>query len=977
MIGLYNLIIIVLLYFNDLDFFPARQFTVCLLGVIFRQNFVFLTFKVLIIYHASYNFSYFLYYCKLAILISQNKNGRSPTRASQNYPTTSNVGGSQPDLSKLSNVHVDSQITFRKRKEPERDECQCSAEVRDMRSEIVRIGSLLEKYVDSNENILLKMHENIADIKEQISDMKTSNEQTINTIRNTMGGIMTQINDIKSTTTSVLAEQTEIKEHVKNLEMSISLGETKMKSLEAEITNIKQSSQTTTFTQEKQLHQEEQIIQEVQNRNNREKNIVLVGLPESSLSNREERMSKDENDVLRIITSLSTEIPKPIKVFRIGKYKLGKNRSLKVCFDGIGPAKQLLRNKDKLPDDIKIYSDQTPAQQHYLKVLKDELKRRENNGLTYQLPNYTHYFNYRTNSIGGGVSAYVHNDLKHCLSESKYVGGNNYLWIHLEKYGLDVGVVYNPGHTNFKDFLEEYELQLENRRRAIIFGDFNIDLLVKDKETKEYNQLLKESGHKIINKINKKHYTRECKTRKSILDHICTNLHKDNFHMILVDSSLSDHRQLYLEIKNIKSPPKSYSHYEAINYSKLYDSMKTMELQKVKDYTELETLIKRCTNESKVNKTKILNLPQKDWINKEVLIEIDKRNALWLELKKNPDSEALKEDFRNKRNEVTKLIHDTKKTYYYKEFVKRKNDPKKIWNLVNTLTVNKLKRSCAPPKLILNSKEIKDPHDICQTFNSYFSSIGTLLANEIPSKFHHDCIYALPQPIRTNSKLSHFEPCGEKEISDIINSLDPNCSVGLDGISTKVIKCTKNLISTKLAECFNKLFDDATFPDTMKIAKVTPIFKSGLKTDPGNYRPISVLPALSKILEKTLHVRLEKYLESISFISERQYGFRSKSNTLTATIDLITKIKQNIDDRKIVLGIFIDLKKAFDTHNFIIRYPHISEISSRLMYLRKNWPIILLRTNHSFNYCSILYFYFVLFCNSYVSYGHCTILNLI
>lgn len=307
---------------------------------------------------------------------------RSPTPAPQNYPTTSNVGGSQPDLSKLSNVHVDSQITFRKRKEPERDECQCSAEVRDMRSEIVRIGSLLEKYVESNENILLKMQENIADIKEQIGDMKTSNEQTINTIRNTMGGIMTQINDIKSTTTSVLAEQTEIKEHVKKFEMSISLGETKMKSLEAEITNIKQSSQTTTFTQEKQLHQEEQIIQEVQNRNNREKNIVLVGLPESSLSNREERMSKDENDVLRIITSLSTEIPKPIKVFRIGKYKLGKNRSLKVCFDGIGPAKQLLRNKDKLPDDIKIYSDQTPAQQHYLKVLKDELKRRENNGET-------------------------------------------------------------------------------------------------------------------------------------------------------------------------------------------------------------------------------------------------------------------------------------------------------------------------------------------------------------------------------------------------------------------------------------------------------------------------------------------------------------------------------------------------------------------------------------------------------------------
>lgn len=97
----------------------------------------------------------------------------------------------------------------------------------------------------------------------------------------------------------------------------------------------------------------------------------------------------------------------------------------------------------------------------------------ERQTLQLQLPNYTHYYNIRNDTMGGGVSAYIHNDLKHSLSDSKYVGGNNYLWIKLEKYGLEVGVIYNPGNIN-ESFFEEYESQLETRRRAIVFGDFNI-----------------------------------------------------------------------------------------------------------------------------------------------------------------------------------------------------------------------------------------------------------------------------------------------------------------------------------------------------------------------------------------------------------------------------------------------------------------------------------------------------------------------
>ncbi|CAH2097408.1 unnamed protein product [Euphydryas editha] len=129
----------------------------------------------------------------------------------------------------------------------------------------------------------------------------------------------------------------------------------------------------------------------------------------------------------------------------------------------------------------------------------------EEQALQFQVPNYTHYYNYRTDITGGGVSACVHNNLKHSLSESVYVGGNNYLLIQLEKYALEAGVVYNPGHTNFKKFLEVFESQLQERRR--VFGDFNTDLLTKNSRTNQYNQLLKQTEHKIINKITKKYCT--------------------------------------------------------------------------------------------------------------------------------------------------------------------------------------------------------------------------------------------------------------------------------------------------------------------------------------------------------------------------------------------------------------------------------------------------------------------------------------
>lgn len=229
------------------------------------------------------------------------------------------------------------------------------------------------------------------------------------------------------------------------------------------------------------------------------------------------------------------------------------------------------------------------------------------------------------------------------------------------------------------------------------------------------------------------------------------------------------------------------------------------------------------------------------------------------------------------------------------------------------MSKNKITSNYIPPKLQYQDKIITDPQQICECFNEYFTTIGSNLCNDIPTQFRQ--INNVLLNINTNcaNELQQLKPTSADEVLKIISCLDSNVSAGVDGINTKTLKCIKKSIVNELTDCINTCFTNGEFPDSLKIAKVSPIYKSGSKMEPGNYRPISVLPTISKIFEKIIHDRLFNYLNSIQFLFKRQYGFRPKSNTSSATIDLITKLKNNIDSKNIALGVFIDLKKAFDT----------------------------------------------------------------
>lgn len=265
-----------------------------------------------------------------------------------------------------------------------------------------------------------------------------------------------------------------------------------------------------------------------------------------------------------------------------------------------------------------------------------------------------------------------------------------------------------------------------------------------------------------------------------------------------------------------------------------------------------ESQLLQAISKNKIRKTKMLNPPCKEWINKDLITLINKRNQLWHILKQTPSDEHLRKEFLKQRNHTYVNIQLSKNQYYYKTFTNCKRHPLKMWQLINRLSNNKTDLA-DPGHLKINTSkgQISDTQEVCEYFNRFFATIGTELANKIPQKYHKNLTQTLTynKPKNNYHELSNLKPTTADEVLKIIKNLNSNTSSGLDGIGTKSIKCVKDIIVESLTNCINKCLNESYFPKRLKIAKVSPIFKSGSKLEPSNYRPISVLPVMSKIFK--------------------------------------------------------------------------------------------------------------------------------
>ena len=166
----------------------------------------------------------------------------------------------------------------------------------------------------------------------------------------------------------------------------------------------------------------------------------------------------------------------------------------------------------------------------------------------------------------------------------------------------------------------------------------------------------------------------------------------------------------------------------------------------------------------------------------------------------------------------------------------------------------------------------------------------------------------------------YLSPVTQGEIENYLKSLKTS-SAGFDEISPYVLKHISNLLSIPLKHIINLTFKKGVFPDELKKAKVVPIFKSGTRTDLSNYRPISVLPAFSKVFEKVLTTRLVNFIEFNNLFADSQHGFRSGRSTQSAILQFTSNVYKYLEKKCYLAGIFLDLSKAFDSicHSILLK----------------------------------------------------------
>ena len=215
--------------------------------------------------------------------------------------------------------------------------------------------------------------------------------------------------------------------------------------------------------------------------------------------------------------------------------------------------------------------------------------------------------------------------------------------------------------------------------------------------------------------------------------------------------------------------------------------------------------------------------------------------------------------------------------------------------------------------LIIENKKITDKLEIANTFNNFFSEIVPKLSETIKARK-----IKLPQNVL---KSIYIKPATEQEITDIIRKIDDKKATGGDGIPMKLVKFTAPILIPYLTALINKSYTEGIFPHSLKHARVTPIHKGGNTEDPNSYRPISILPTLSKIFERTMHTRIYKYFENFNLFYPRQFGFRNKHSTVDAIAEMTEQIREKRDKGDTTTAVFLDFKKAFDTvdHDILIQ----------------------------------------------------------
>ena len=312
-----------------------------------------------------------------------------------------------------------------------------------------------------------------------------------------------------------------------------------------------------------------------------------------------------------------------------------------------------------------------------------------------------------------------------------------------------------------------------------------------------------------------------------------------------------------------------------------------------------------------VKEKRVKNRAQPIWFTTEINEHIRKRDKL---LKKarisaSPDDWAT---FKRVKNEVCQLIRSTKEKYFKNQFAEHKHNPKRLWSLIRNLTKQDVNNHASLRQLREGDEVVTNTLEIAQRLNFWFVKQPLKLLRNLPPV---TASQTTPRDLTSGVNKTEFTipHITLQKVEELLQHMPSHKATGSDGLGAKILKAAAPAISMSLSRLINRCIDTGTFPSAWKSAKVTPIYKGqGSKEDKNNYRPISVLPLLSKIFEKHVHQALYSYMRSNNLLYNLQSGFRRSHSTETALVRLIDQLLLDMDKDQVSGLVFIDYKKAFD-----------------------------------------------------------------
>lgn len=539
----------------------------------------------------------------------------------------------------------------------------------------------------------------------------------------------------------------------------------------------------------------------------------------------------------------------------------------------------------------------------------------------YSIDGYHKVFSCRPDSRGGGLAVYVRSTISFDEVINEHFNGFHHVHISLDigELPFHIHAVYRPPGFDLSAFFSKLDSICATGGRhssSIIVGDINIPTNVSNcRIVDEYTNLLNCYNYSVSN---------NCPTRPAsgnILDHtICS----DALHCTVVNETIytdiSDHC-LVLSTFRLQKPIEQRRLEKTIVYNqKLNIAFQNAMATLPEGSAEIKVQFVLNTYKAlKEQFSRTVSVEAKikgfcPWMSFDIWKLIKIKNNLLRSQKRNPNNIRCKELLDHVSKKVQRAKDQAKKEYFSKLF--STSNQKRIWTNINKI-LGRNKDTTNAIKLSVNGSLTSDDSSIANAFNDFFCSIGPQLAASIHSNQDINKFNTL-----TTHRASVFlEPASTQEVILLIKELKNGKSCGVDGISAEFMKLHHNVFAVLLRDLFNECASTGSFPDFLKVARVIPIHKGGNKSDINNYRPISILSVLSKVLEKLLVTRLANFLRHHDLLYNRQYGFREGASTWTAACELVDEIYGAMEERNIEGVLFLDLKKAFDTidHQVLLR----------------------------------------------------------